>query len=431
MPHDPTDMNGRSEDDWRRNPSDDDTQQFAPFGDDPQQPRGRHAAHGPSGEEQQPRDRRPWEEPDPWARDEPQPDPWARDPRNDFGPAPNEAWQRNEPQPDPWAREEPQPDPWAREEPQPDPWARNEPRPDPWARDPRNDFAADDTWAREPVGSWDPDGDDSDGSEPPRQHTGRRSGRGVMVASLALAVIGILSAATGAGWFYFVQHDDRPTAADLAQQTTSRARGTDVPRDGEKASRHSRPTPATPSPTRTSASPKATPTRTSAAPSPTRAERRPAPAETTTKPKPRRTVPPPPAPEPEPTQESQATEYENEVVRLTNAERADAGCGALRNDERLRTAARGHSTDMAERNYFDHNSPDGTTPWDRMRRAGYNSPAAENIARGYPTPQAVVEGWMNSKGHRANIVNCSLKAIGVGVHIADGGPWWTQDFGSS
>jgi uncharacterized protein YkwD len=84
---------------------------------------------------------------------------------------------------------------------------------------------------------------------------------------------------------------------------------------------------------------------------------------------------------------------------------------------------------MAARDYFDHNSPDGKTPWDRIEAAGYDAPAAENIARGQPTPQAVVDAWMNSEGHRANILNCKIKAIGVGVHLGEGGPWWTQDFG--
>ncbi|MCO5994710.1 CAP domain-containing protein [Actinoallomurus rhizosphaericola] len=117
------------------------------------------------------------------------------------------------------------------------------------------------------------------------------------------------------------------------------------------------------------------------------------------------------------------------MVRLTNAQRAAHGCTALRIDTGLRTAARLHSADMRDRNYFDHNSPDGRTPWDRIKAAGYTSPGAENIAKGYATPEAVVQGWMKSPGHRANILNCSLKAIGVGVAYGSGGPWWTQDFG--
>jgi uncharacterized protein YkwD len=121
---------------------------------------------------------------------------------------------------------------------------------------------------------------------------------------------------------------------------------------------------------------------------------------------------------------------EQRVLVLTNGERAKHGCGALRGDSRLAAAARAHSADMAVHHYFDHNSQDGTTPWDRIKRAGYTQPGAENIAMGYPTAAAVMTGWMNSPGHRANILNCKLRALGVGVHSAgSGGPWWTQDFG--
>jgi uncharacterized protein YkwD len=120
---------------------------------------------------------------------------------------------------------------------------------------------------------------------------------------------------------------------------------------------------------------------------------------------------------------------ETAVVALTNAERAKAGCRPLRVDERLATAAREHSADMAANDYFDHTSRNGDSPWQRMEDAGYPSPGAENIAKGYPTAQAVMEGWMNSPGHRANILNCDLRAIGVGRASGSGGLVWTQDFG--
>ncbi|GAA2118910.1 hypothetical protein GCM10009780_78290 [Actinomadura alba] len=120
---------------------------------------------------------------------------------------------------------------------------------------------------------------------------------------------------------------------------------------------------------------------------------------------------------------------EETVAQLTNRERAKAGCGPLKVDARLRTAARRHSADMAARDYFSHDAPDGSTFVDRIKAAGYLSPGAENIAKGYSTPAAVMAGWMKSPGHRANILNCDLRAIGVGAHFAPGGPWWTQDFG--
>ncbi|WP_131732696.1 CAP domain-containing protein [Actinomadura formosensis] len=117
------------------------------------------------------------------------------------------------------------------------------------------------------------------------------------------------------------------------------------------------------------------------------------------------------------------------VVSLTNTERAKEGCKPLRTDQRLAVAARRHSADMAAHDYFDHTSRNGDSPWERMEDAGYPSPGAENIAKGYPTAAAVVKGWMNSPGHRANILNCDLRAIGVGMATGPGGTLWTQDFG--
>ncbi|MGH3243325.1 MAG: CAP domain-containing protein, partial [Spirillospora sp.] len=117
------------------------------------------------------------------------------------------------------------------------------------------------------------------------------------------------------------------------------------------------------------------------------------------------------------------------VVALTNTERAKAGCKPLHVDQRLVTAARKHSADMAANNYFDHTSRNGDSPWKRMEDAGYPSPGAENIAKGYSTAGAVMKGWMDSPGHRANILNCDLRAIGVGKASGSGGPLWTQDFG--
>ncbi|MEV8437805.1 CAP domain-containing protein [Actinosynnema sp. NPDC051121] len=121
---------------------------------------------------------------------------------------------------------------------------------------------------------------------------------------------------------------------------------------------------------------------------------------------------------------------EAKVVELTNGERAAHGCPALAADDRLAAAARAHSADMAARNYFDHVSQDGRSFVDRVRAAGYPSPGAENIAAGQRTAEAVVKGWMDSPGHRANILNCKLKALGVGM--ARGGSYgiyWTQNFG--
>jgi uncharacterized protein YkwD len=120
---------------------------------------------------------------------------------------------------------------------------------------------------------------------------------------------------------------------------------------------------------------------------------------------------------------------EDSVVVLVNEARRRHRLPALRTDERLRTAARAHSADMRDRSYLAHDAPDGRSPDDRMRAAGYRQPASENIAVGYPTPHAVLQAWLRSPGHRANIVDPRFRAIGVGVARGDGGPWWTQDLG--
>ncbi len=125
---------------------------------------------------------------------------------------------------------------------------------------------------------------------------------------------------------------------------------------------------------------------------------------------------------------------EAEVVKLVNAERAAAGCGPMTVDSRLTQAARLHSQDMAAKGYFSHTSQDAarTEFGARITRAGYRfGRAAENIAKGQRTPADVMRSWMGSTGHRANILNCDLRHIGVGVAAdASGTRIWTQDFAS-
>ncbi|MEO3871041.1 CAP domain-containing protein [Nonomuraea sp. B12E4] len=136
------------------------------------------------------------------------------------------------------------------------------------------------------------------------------------------------------------------------------------------------------------------------------------------------------APEGKASATSVGTALENQVVRLTNAERAKGGCGPLKHDSRLRRAAFGHSADMAENDYFDHDSQDGRDMVDRIRATGFDGSSwAENIAMGQRSAAEVVEGWMNSDGHRQNIMNCSYTLIGVGAaKDSQGQIYWTQDF---
>ncbi|OZM72756.1 serine protease [Amycolatopsis antarctica] len=116
-----------------------------------------------------------------------------------------------------------------------------------------------------------------------------------------------------------------------------------------------------------------------------------------------------------------------QVLRLVNAERAGAGCEPVEADSRLVTAAQGHSEDMSENDYFSHTSQDGRTFGDRITEAGYPSPGAENIAKGQRSAEQVMESWMSSPGHRRNILDCSLTALGTG--LATDGWYWTQNFG--
>ncbi|GGY26370.1 CAP domain-containing protein [Streptomyces tanashiensis] len=123
--------------------------------------------------------------------------------------------------------------------------------------------------------------------------------------------------------------------------------------------------------------------------------------------------------------------YVQDVVALANAEREKAGCEPLRSEGHLRAAAQGHADDMAARDYYEHHSPEGRDAGDRISGAGYTwSTWGENIHRGPTTPYQAMEDWMNSPGHRANILNCSFRDIGVGVTLAANGPWWVQDFGA-
>ena len=121
--------------------------------------------------------------------------------------------------------------------------------------------------------------------------------------------------------------------------------------------------------------------------------------------------------------------WEYQVFELVNEIRAENGLEPFVYDYTLADVARAHSRDMIDRNFFDHENPDGESPSDRISAAGIRwSRCAENIAAGYSSPQEVVEGWMDSPGHRANILgNCER----LGVGLAIGGSYryyWTQCF---
>ncbi|MCL2603215.1 MAG: CAP domain-containing protein [Defluviitaleaceae bacterium] len=181
----------------------------------------------------------------------------------------------------------------------------------------------------------------------------------------------------------------------------------------------------------TAPTPSPTPEPTTPVPTPT-----PAPIHTplpTLTPTPTPTPIPTPTPAPTPTPiPFNAYDFEQRVLELVNIERANQGVPALALDSTLAAVARNHSIDMATNDFMSHTGSDGSSPFDRMLAAGLSwSHAAANVAAGRQTPEAVVTAWMNSPGHRANILNANLKYIGVGVHRLAGTQWtyyWTQKF---
>jgi len=124
-------------------------------------------------------------------------------------------------------------------------------------------------------------------------------------------------------------------------------------------------------------------------------------------------------------------ELEREVLRLVNLARVAHGCRRLRLDPRLVRSARRHAAQMAASGRFSHTWSDGTTAWDRMAAADYPDGAAETIARGYRSAEAVVAGWMARKADRRTLLDCRIVAAGIGVSIGPTGYWWTGDFGYS
>ena len=131
--------------------------------------------------------------------------------------------------------------------------------------------------------------------------------------------------------------------------------------------------------------------------------------------------------------------FVGQVVNLTNQFRAQNGLAPLALNSKLSEAAQTHSQNMATQDFFSHTGKDGSSAGDRVSRTGYDwRTVAENIAAGQQTPAEVVNAWINSPGHRANMLNTTIKEIGVGYFFLaeDTGTtnynaYWTQDFGKS
>ncbi|GAA2457348.1 CAP domain-containing protein [Streptomyces mauvecolor] len=248
-------------------------------------------------------------------------------------------------------------------------------------------------------------------------------------AAVAVGAVAVASGLLPGGGTYKVSGDTMAGGQLRSSQTP------DVQPQGGESEKPSSPAP-TPSEsakaahapsTAPSPSASATPSAPASAPAPEKKSAPPAPA-------PSKPASPPSAP-PKlvPSQRAQVPTAEASaaatVMSLVNMERAQAGCSPVSASPALASLATAFSDDMAARGFFDHTDPDGRTPWDRAAKAGIQGLGGENIARGQADAKAVMDAWMNSPGHRANILNCEYKALGVGVHFGPGGPWWTQDFG--
>ncbi|WP_328469955.1 CAP domain-containing protein [Streptomyces sp. NBC_00448] len=273
----------------------------------------------------------------------------------------------------------------------------------------------------------------------PRGHRGRRRHHpvrtGLLASSAALAV-GAVAASSGllseiSGELGHLDGDGGVTQADGAGpdggDSPSSLTDTNTPTsDGTSTTAPGSPTATTPGgapATTRGASPSHPATTKAAAPSPTRTTAAPTTPVKTTAP---HTAAPSTV---RPATTNAVTSARAQILTLVNEQRATAGCQPLTASSSLDTLAQNFSDEMAARGFFDHTDPDGNDPWDRAKKLGITNLGGENIAMGQADAQAVMTAWMNSPGHRANILNCDYKTLGVGIHFGTGGPWWTQDFG--
>lgn len=245
-----------------------------------------------------------------------------------------------------------------------------------------------------------------------RRRGARRRRRTTVVAGLA--AVAVLGGGGGAVHLYTDDDGEDPATA-LTPLTGPSAPVT------TSSSPSTSPSSASPSPSSASPTPSA-----SASPSPSRSRTASPTPERAPKP---RTPSSAPAPAPK---ASSAPSVAEEVIALVNTERSKEGCSSVSGNSLLAKAASRHSADMVARDYFSHTSPDGTDPGTRITAVGYRwSTYGENIAKGQQTAEAVMDAWMNSDGHRANILNCAFKEIGIGREDSSGGPVWTQNFATA
>ncbi|WP_123558154.1 sigma-70 family RNA polymerase sigma factor [Kitasatospora cineracea] len=268
-------------------------------------------------------------------------------------------------------------------------------------------------------------GSSSGGSHRAGARRGHRRARQRGPAPVVLGGGVVAAVAVVVGLLVVVGGSDAPSAVDTAEQAPQSAVALVDPAQGTAPAPDGGPSPSASASGSGSAAPSP-----SAPPSPSRL---PSPSASSAPAAPAASATPaaPTANAASATAAKRSADLAQQVVDLVNSQRSQAGCGPVRSNAKLATAAQRHSEDMAARNFFDHTNPDGAGPQQRIDAAGYAwSGWGENIARGQKDAAAVMDSWMNSPGHRANILNCKFTELGVGVHLGSGGPWWTQDFGT-
>lgn len=254
-------------------------------------------------------------------------------------------------------------------------------------------------------------------------HAARRF-RPVLTAALAVGVIGVSFAGIAVA---------RSSSDDGEARLTATAPLDAPPVDASTGSSLDTELAADPLPTASPGTASPSPSRTTPTAKPTTAR----PTSTATK-RPVRTKAPTKTTAPAPARTTQrpasggSSSTVTEVIRLVNAERKAAGCGSLTGESRLHRAAQKHSERQASQDTMSHQLPGEASMGDRVAAEGYRwGGVAENVAAGYRTPADVMDGWMNSPGHKANILNCGYKHIGVGLaKSGKGTPYWTQNFAS-
>ncbi|MGX1672908.1 CAP domain-containing protein [Streptomyces sp. NPDC055400] len=254
-----------------------------------------------------------------------------------------------------------------------------------------------------------------------RKHRRKSSRRPIAIAVIAVGAVGVPSAAMAC---LGTPGDAGGRPSGHRENVSSHQRWTDSSwSHGPTAGASKSPT-ETPSARQTTATPSAP--RTTATPSARQTTATPSAPRTTATPRAPRTTASPSAP----ATTAPASGATARVLTLVNNERSKAGCSPLTMNAKLTKAAQDHSKDMASHRNMSHTGSDGSSPDDRITRAGYSwSSYGENVAYGYSTPEKVMAAWMSSPGHKRNILDCSFKEIGIGLAQPDS--YWTQDFGTA